>query len=135
MTSPLRVLQLVYLHCLIWPPSVNAALAPHPRLQTSYPFSAHFVSFPSASSPLLLAPGCFFTSCFFFPSLTLSGLFNGILGISKPGALNCYTLFCLIPLTLFASRNLILIYPPLSGSLDSLLCNPMDPLPIWYFFY
>ena len=52
----------VYLHCLIWPiwpPSANAALAPHPRLQTSYPFSAHFVSSPSAPAPPPHAPGCF----------------------------------------------------------------------------
>ena len=42
------LLQLVYLHCSIWPSSANAALAPHPRFQTSYPFSVHFVSSPSA---------------------------------------------------------------------------------------
>ena len=42
----LGLLHLVYLHCSIWPPSANAALALHPRLQTSNPFSAHFVSFP-----------------------------------------------------------------------------------------
>ena len=40
-------------------PSANAALAPHPRLQTSYPFSAHFVSSPSAPSPPPHVPGCF----------------------------------------------------------------------------
>ena len=28
----LGLLQLIYLHCSIWPPSANAALAPHPRL-------------------------------------------------------------------------------------------------------
>ena len=50
-------------------------------------------------------------------------------GVSKPGALNCYTLFCVISLTLFVSRNLTLIYLPLSGSLDSLLCDPMAPTP------
>ena len=55
----LRVFQLVYLHCSIWPPSANAALALHPRFQTSYPFSAHFVSSPSAPSPPPHAPGCF----------------------------------------------------------------------------
>ena len=38
-----------------------------------------------------------------------------MLGVSKPGELNCYTLFRLIPLTLFVSRNLTLIYVPLSG--------------------
>ena len=37
-------------------PSANAALSPHPRLQTSYLPSAHFVSSPSAPSPKSLAP-------------------------------------------------------------------------------
>ena len=49
--------------------------------------------------------------------------FNGMLGVSEPGALNCYTLFRLISLTLFVSRNLNLIYLPLSGFQDSLLCD------------
>ena len=53
-----------------------------------------------------------FTSCFFFPSLTPSGFFNGMPGVSEPRALNSYTLFRLIPLTLFVSRNLTLIYLP-----------------------
>ena len=39
------------------------------------------------------------------PLSTPSGFFNGMLGVSKPGALNCYTFFHLIPLTLFLSRN------------------------------
>ena len=47
----------------------------------------------------------------------------------KPGALNCYILFRLIPLTLFISRNLTLIYLSLSGSLDSLLCEQRISLP------
>ena len=63
-----------------------------------------------------------------------SGFFNGILGVSKPGALNCYTFFRLIPLTLFVSRNLILIYLPLFGSLDSLVCDPMASTPDVVFF-
>ena len=37
--------------------SANAALLPHPRLQTSYPPSAHSISSPSASSPPSLAHG------------------------------------------------------------------------------
>ena len=39
------------------PPSANAALSPHPRLQTSYSPSAHYISPPSAPHhrPLLLA--------------------------------------------------------------------------------
>ena len=40
-------------------PSANAAIQPHPHLQTSYPFSAHFVSYPSAPSPSPHTPGCF----------------------------------------------------------------------------
>ena len=55
-------------------------------------------------------------------------------GVSKPGALNCNTLFRFIPLTLFVSRNLTLIYLPLFGSLDSLLCDLMAPTPNLVFF-
>ena len=57
-------LQLVYLHYLIWPiwpPSANTALQPHPRLQISFHFFAHFVSPPSAPSPPPYAPGCLST--------------------------------------------------------------------------
>ena len=61
-------------------------------------------------------------------------VFNGMLGVSKPGALNYYTLFRLIPLTLYISRNLILIHLPLFGFLDSLLCDPMAPTPDLVFF-
>ena len=43
------------------------------------------------------------------PLSTLSGFFNGMLGIFEPGALNCYTFFRLIPLTLFVSRNPIVV--------------------------
>ena len=39
------------------PASANAALSPHPHLQTSYPPSAHSISSPSAPPPLSLAPG------------------------------------------------------------------------------
>ena len=57
-------------------------------------------------------------------------------GVSKPGALNYYTLFRLIPLALLITRNLTLICLPLSGSLDSLLCNPTVPTPdLGHFFY
>ena len=53
-------------------------------------------------------------------------------GVSKPGALNYYTLFRLIPLIIFISRNLTLIY--YSGFLDSLLCDPMAHTPDLVFF-
>ena len=39
------------------PTSANTALSPHPRLQTSYPPSARFVSSLSAPPPPSLAPG------------------------------------------------------------------------------
>ena len=39
------------------PASANAALSPHPRLQTSYPPSAHSISSPYAPPPPSLAPG------------------------------------------------------------------------------
>ena len=55
--SLLGLLRHVYLHCTIWPPSTDAALSPHPRLQTSYPPSAHSIFPSSASSPPSLAPG------------------------------------------------------------------------------
>ena len=57
-----------------------------------------------------------------------------MLRVSEPGALNYYTLFRLIPLTLFISRNQTLIYLPLSGSLDILLYNPMASTPDLVFF-
>ena len=40
------------------PAYANVALLPHPRLQTSYPPSAHSISSPSAPPPPSLAPGC-----------------------------------------------------------------------------
>ena len=61
--------------------------------------------------------------------LTPSGFFNGMLEVSKPGALNFYTFFHVILLTLFLSRDLILTYLPLSRSLDSLLCDLITPTP------
>ena len=71
---------------------------------------------------------------FLFPSLTPSGYFNGMLGVSKPGALNFYTLLFLIPLTLYISRNLTLIYLPFSGSLNSLFCGSIAPTLYLVFF-
>ena len=66
-----------------------------------------------ASKPLILfRPLCI--SCFLFFSLTPSGFFDEMLGVSEPGALNCYTLFRLIQLTLFVSRKRTLTYLTLS---------------------
>ena len=133
----LRLLQLVYLHCSIrpiWAPLANAALQSYPRLQTSYSFFAHFVSSPSA--PLLLphAPGCFSLPS---ASSSPSGFFNGKLAVSVPVVLNFYTLFCLIPLTLFVSRNLTLTYLIFLFLDPWILCSAIrwHPLPVWYFSY
>ena len=114
--------------------SANPALASHPHLQTSYPFSAHFVSSPPAPSPPPYIPGCFSLPPASSFSLNPSGFFNGIMRVSEPGALNCYTLFHLIPLTSFVSRNLTLYYLPLSGSQDSMLCDPIAPTSDLVFF-
>ena len=127
----LRLLQLVCLHCLIWAPSANAALIPHYRLQTSDPSSYilplhhNCCLMPLAVSLELLLP---------FPSLTLSGFFIGMLEVYKTRKPNFYTYFRLIPLTLFVSRNLTLIYLLFSGSLDYLLCHLIALTPCLAFF-
>ena len=100
-------------------PSTDAVLSPHPRLQTSYSPSAHFISSPSVSPLPSLAPSLPLAST---PPLTLSGLFNGMLEVFEPGALNYSTFFHPILPTLYASGNPILTHLPLSGFLDSLLC-------------
>ena len=103
-------------------PSANAALSPHPRLQTSYPPSAHYLFPPFALPPPSLAPGYPSAPPAFSPPLTLSGFFSGMLEVFEPGALNYFTFFRPIVSTLSASRNPILPYLPLSEFLDSLLC-------------
>ena len=101
-------------------PSAKAALPPHPRLQTSYPPSTHFLSSPSSPSPPFFAPGCSSEPPASSSPLTLSGLFNGMLEVSEPGALNYLTSFRPILSTLSASRNPILTHLPLSGLAFSL---------------
>ena len=129
----LGLIQLVYLHCSIWPPSANAALAPHPRLQTSLSFFRPLCIFSLCTLTTSSCSWLFLFTCFLFPSITLWVLqWNA--GGSESVALNYYTIFRLIPLTLFVSRNLTLIYLPLSGSLDSLFCDPMAPTPDLVFF-
>ena len=49
--------------------------------------------------------------------------------VFEPGALNYFTSFCHIPLTLSVSRNPILTHLPLSESLDSLICLLIAPIP------
>ena len=106
------------------PSSANAALPPHPRLQTSYPPSAHFVFSLSAPSPPSLASGC--PSAPPLPPDSLRVL-QWIAGGLRAGALNYFTFFRLILSALSVSRNPILIHLPLSGFLDSLLCVLIAP--------
>ena len=109
--------------------SANAALSPHPRLQTSYPPSAHSISSPSSPPPLSLAPGFSSAPPASTTSLTLSGFFNGMLEVFEPGALNYSTFFRPILSTSSAFRNPILTHLPLSGFLDSLLSVLIVPTP------
>ena len=111
------------------PLSANATLLPHPRLQTSYPLSAHSISSPSAPSPPFLAPGHPSTPPASSHPLTLSGFSNGMLEVFEPGALNYFTFSHPILLTLSVSRNSILTHFLLSGFLDSLLCILIAPTP------
>ena len=111
------------------PASANAALSPHPRLQTSYPPSAHSISSPSAPPPPSLAPGFSSAPPASTPPLTLSGFFNGMLEVFEPRTLNYFTFFRLILSTLSTFRNPILTHLPLSGFLDSLLCALIAPTP------
>ena len=87
------------------PASAYTALSPHPRLQTSYPPSAHFISSPSAPPLPSLAPGFSSVPSASTPHLTLSGFFNGMLEIFEPGALNYFTFFRPILSTLSVSRG------------------------------
>ena len=107
--------------------SANAAFPPHPRLQIFSPPWAHFVSSPFAHSPPSLAPG-FCASCLLSP-LTLSGFSNGMLEVFEPGALNYFTFFRPILLTLSVSRNPIFTHLPLSRFQDSLFCALIAPTP------
>ena len=111
------------------PACANAALSPHPRLQTSCPPSAHSISSPSALPPPSLAPGRPSAPPASTPPLTFSGFFNGILEVFEPGALNYSTSFRPILSTLSAFRNPILTHLPLSGFLGSLLCVLIVPIP------
>ena len=61
--------------------------------------------------------------------LTLSGFFNGMLEVFKPGALNYFIFYRPIQSILSVSRNPILSHLPLSGLLNFLLCVLIAPTP------
>ena len=103
----------------------------HPNLAFKFfiplPPILHLLPLLSHYRPLLLAVSLHLLLS--LPLLTLLGFFNGMLVVYEQGALNCYTTFRLIPLTLFVFRNLILTHLSLSGSLGSLLFNLIAPTP------
>ena len=134
----LRLLQLIYLHCSIRPiwPRFAKMQHSHPTLAFKPPFL-----FPLTLYFLPLHPHhlLMFLAVSVYPLLPLP-LPNSRRALQwnawglREGALNCYILFRLIPLISFVSRNLTLIYLSLSGSLVSLLCNPMASTPDLVFF-
>ena len=87
--------------------------------------------------PLIpLCPFCIFSLCpLLYLPVTPARFFNGMLAIFEQGSLNCFTFFCPILLILSVSRNQILTYLPLSGSLDFLLCVLIAPTPGLAFFF
>ena len=109
--------------------SANAALPPHPHLQTSYPPLAHSVFSLSAALPPSLAPGCPSTPPASSPLLTLSRFSNRMLEVFEPGALNYFTYFRPILLILSGSRIPIFTHLPLSGFLVFLVCIVIAPTP------
>ena len=100
------------------PTLVSKLLIPHLPI-------LYLLSLPSHHRPLLLAILLHLLPPLF--PLTLSGFFNGMLEVFKPGALNYFTFFHPTLSTLSAFRNRILTHLPLSGFLDSLLCVLIAP--------
>ena len=105
----------------------------HPTL----PFKP-LISFPPTLYLLPLHPHHRLMLLAVFLYLLLSLPFPDSLGVLQwnAGGLEATSteLLHFILLTLFASRNLTLICLPLSGSLDSLLCEPMAPTPGLVFY-
>ena len=129
-----KLLQLTYLYCLIWFPLLiqhsRPTLAFKPVilfLPTSYFFPLH-----SHHRLMLLAVSLYLLLTLLLPDSLRVLQWNA--EISKPVAINFLTLFCLILLTLFVSMYLTLTYLPLSGSLDTLLCDLIAPTPGLIFF-
>ena len=101
-------------------PTLVFTLIPHPPI-------LYLLSLPPHHRPLLLA--ALLRLLLPLLPLTLSGFFNGMLGVFEPKALNYFTFFRPILSTLSAFRNPILTHLPLSGFLDSLLCVQIAPTP------
>ena len=87
----------------------------------------YLLPLPLHHRPLLLA--IFLRLLFPLLLLTLSGFFNGMLEVFKPGALNYFIFYRPIQSILSASRNPILPLLLFSGFLDFLLCVLIAPTP------
>ena len=104
-------LPLLMLHSC--PTLVSKPLIPHLPILYLLPLHSHHRPLLLAILLHLLPP---------LLPLTLSGFFNGMVEVFKPGALNYFTFFIPILSTLSAFRNPILTHLPLSEFLDSLFC-------------
>ena len=111
------------------PSFANAALPPHSHFQTSYFLLPILSLLPLLPHHRLLLLAVLLRLLLPLLPLTLSGFFNGMPAVSEPGSLNCYIFFHPILLTLSISRNLISTHFPLSGSLNSLLCDLIAFIP------
>ena len=116
------------------PPSTDAALSPHPRLQTSYPPSAPSISSPSAPSPPSLAPGHPSTPPAFSPPPDSLRVLQWNAGGIQARSTELLHFLSSHPVNLTAFRNPILTPLRLSGFLDSLLCALIAPTPGLSFF-
>ena len=110
-------------------PSTDAALSRHPVSKPLIPHLPilYLLPLPLHHRPLLLA--IFLHLLPPLLPLTLSGFFNGMLEVSKPGAPNYFIFYHPIQSILSASRNPILTLLLLSGFLDFLLCVLIAPTP------
>ena len=99
---------------------VSKSFIPHLPIIYFLPLPPHYYTLLLAVFLRLLPPP---------PPLTLSGFFNGMLEVFKPGTLNYFTFYRPILLTLSAFWNPILTHLPLSEFLDSLLCILIAPTP------
>ena len=85
-------------------------------------------------SPHSCVPGCFSVPPASSSSLTRLRIFNGMMEVSNPEALNYYTLSCLILWIQSEARNPTVTHLPLSGSLNSPLCDLIALTPGLAFF-
>ena len=116
------------------PPSANAALLPHPRLQTSYPPSAHLISPSPALPPPSLAPGYTSAPPASSPPPDSLRVLQWNAGGLRARSTELLHFLSSHPVDLIwnkesAFRNPILTHLPLSRFLDSLFCVLIAPTP------